>query len=1310
MRSIFVPLILCCLSADIVAQWAKVSPGVFPGLTASGGMLHFKNGVLWGGFKTVSYSLDTGKTWTLSIGGLPINENVQVIDFIDDQTGLVRTNNFIYITTNRGATWTLQVAPGGAGSRYTAFVGSASRILSLASQGAYLSQDGGATWALTYLGAVPNIIAYRSSGTLAIFEGSRIVVSTNSAASWQQKPALFGLSDSYSFMWDVCDSNTLYLSNEDFFRHNENWSEVFVTTDRGGSWTSKIRRPLSFFNGGMTISPDAAYFQTISNGVFRTTDYGATWDSISGPNNLADTRWLIALTSQLLLGVDVNGDLWRTDNSGGVPINTQIPVFSPQLTRTSNSCNRDSMRLISGAIHCRNYTITKAILSGPDTAFFSLKTANYPNPINLTKYDTIKIYFDSKKKVGSYLDTLRLSWLDAVGVSHDSIFVLSETVAPPIVKFTFIPPFILFDTISPCVGGRDTTVTLRNTGCDSLRITNQVLMLDNPFSVDTLKLPIILAPDSSIKIRYHFRPKTPGTYSSNDPITAEWMGVQYVNPIQMSGRGTSSGFAGVAFDTLLNVDTVSSCSPNRDTMMRVRNLGCDTMRITSGPGKLALGFSFDSVAYPLIIPPGSSVILHFHFRPPAIGSYASDATFGVDWHGYAPTKLNTLIAGVSNGSVAGPIITDSLFDFQTVSVCDPLRDTTIQFKNQSCDTLLITSGPARFDSNFTSEKIIYPIVIPPDSIFSIRYHFHPKRIGKYKLSLNYSTLREGVTKNLKLSLSGESAKGGALPPLTNASYDFGSRTTCDPPMDTLIVIKNRGCDTLSILNGPGSNLSLFSMDPIAYPATLAPDSSITLHFHFNPNGVGNYSGSSHFLTSRSGIQDSVNFLLNGSSSEGAATLSLSKNALQFNDLTICSSDSLEMFYTNSGCDSLFVSSLGCAGDLDFNSASSAEKVVLPGDTVRVRVHFLPKLKGQRSSIIHLQYHSRFGNIVDTLIPIIGKVVDGSKILTQSMTTANLGYTTLCQTVDTLVRITNSGCDTISLTGADIQGSGFFTGATFPIILLPGNDTLIHFYGVLDTAGKKPTSTEIISIKSTSDLPLSPITLSRSYSYRKLYPLRFEVPKVTPHTGDTTRVLILADSLPNDLTRVETKLKIGNSDLMSYLFVSSPNAVTINGDDVTITGNPIIAPKGKLAELGFKIYLTKDSVSSITLSGTTFNSSNADYAKCIAASQATNDSIVYRFECGERTILETMNNNLAAQLLGIYPNPARNKVELSLFTTNETSFNISIFDARGIKVLQQSHHQTAGKASCTLDVSKLGSGAYTIRLNEQAIDREFIIAR
>ena len=168
--AVVVSVLFLCLS-DSHAQWADQAAGVFPNIGASGGMLHFKKRILWGGYKSVSYSLDTGKTWTVSIPSfVGAGETVQSIDFFDAQNGIVRTNNYLYITVNGGASWNSQQAPGTTGSRYSAFAGTANTIVSLAREGAYITVNGGATWGLTYVGATPNIASYRGAGTMAIFE------------------------------------------------------------------------------------------------------------------------------------------------------------------------------------------------------------------------------------------------------------------------------------------------------------------------------------------------------------------------------------------------------------------------------------------------------------------------------------------------------------------------------------------------------------------------------------------------------------------------------------------------------------------------------------------------------------------------------------------------------------------------------------------------------------------------------------------------------------------------------------------------------------------------------------------------------------------------------------------------------------------------------------------------------------------------------------------------------------------------------------------------------------------------------------
>jgi photosystem II stability/assembly factor-like uncharacterized protein len=1310
--SVSAAIFLC--TSNSYAQWNKQATAAFPNLSASGGMLHFKNGVLWGGYKSVSYSLDTGKSWTLSIASFITNaEAVQNIDFFDAQTGLVRTNNYIYFTTNGGASWSQQLAPGGAGSRNTVYAGSPTTIISLASQGAYRSSDGGISWTQKYSGNTPNIGAYRSAGTIAIYETNRIIISTDGGQTWAAKPTFFPISDSYSFSWDPCDSNTLYLANEDYFRRNENWSEIFMTSDRGLTWTSKIKRAWSVFNGAMAISEDAAYFQTVTKGIFRTTDYGATWDSINGPSNFADTRWLVALTGNILVGVDAAGDVWRTDNSGGFPILTQSPVFIPPTARTIVTCKRDTLKFISSSLHCRAYTMFKAGISGPDSALFTLRAPNYPHVISIGKRDTVKIEFDSKRQPGNYTDSLRMSWQDEGGILHDSVFIIQVTVNVSPSQFAFLPPSLVFDTISPCRSGKDSSVMIRNTGCDSLRIVSIADKIGPNFSVDSVLLPILLPPDSSVKIIYHFHPVSPGFYTLTVPITAEWKGVQSAFAVTLNGRGTSAGFAGMAFDSLISLDTVSSCSPLRDSGIAITNLGCDTMRITSGPGKLGTGFSFDPLSFPIIIPPGSTLRLPFHFNPPKAGNYSTFAAFVADWNGYAPASVKFFLSGASSKTKTGQFFSDSLLRFTPVSACDPVRDTMINFTNRSCDTLQIISGPGNLGADFDLDGISYPVTLSPDSSITLHLHFHPSVIGTHAIVAPFITVRSGIIQNISLQINGTKSGSNAGPAISESIYKFDTVSTCNPLRDTFITMTNRGCDTLKILSGTGFIGNGFTFDPPSFPIIIPPDSFIIMHFYFTPARTGAYSAMLHFLTDRSGESDSIVFELHGYCSAGPALLSLSKASIIFSPISICSDDSLDIVYTNTGCDTLFVKPMGISGDQDFNAVSQSEKAIMPGDTVHIRIYFHPQKKGQRTSFYSLRYRPRFGVSYDVLLPISGMVTDGTKLLTSSLPKIDFQSRTLCAIVDTTITLSNRGCDTIEVANDRWTGSGFTSDANFPIVLLPGEDRQIHIHGDLDTAGSKLSSSAQLTFISTSDIPLPPLDISRRYSYSQQYPVRLEVAKSDRHNGDTVIIKVVADSIPNDLERIDALLSVSNSDMMTFLYWKSPNTVTMHDDSIDISGYPISAYKGVIAELAYRIYLSKDSISNVAFSNIRYNAADADYERCIAFSSPVGiDSVLYSFYCGERTIQSSMNNNLALRLRGIFPNPARHTVTIDLETLRDEDCAIQITDAKGAIVLTKMTGHSKGISGIPVDISELPSGKYIVKVivNESALTAPLLIEK
>ncbi|MEP7236121.1 MAG: hypothetical protein ABI778_12575, partial [Ignavibacteriota bacterium] len=584
---------------------------------------------------------------------------------------------------------------------------------------------------------------------------------------------------------------------------------------------------------------------------------------------------------------------------------------------------------------------------------------------------------DPKRRTGHFDDSVLLRWIDAGGNQHDSIFAISLDVAPPPIQVATSTDILVFDTISPCKNGKDSLITLRNTGCDTVMITDVGNALGPIFSVDSMKLPIIVPPDSSITIVYHFRPRAPGAYNSSHTISMEWKGIKSSRLISLFGRETSSGFAGVLFNKLVDFDTVSACSPKNDTVMMITNIGCDTMRILSGPGILGPEFTFDPLSYPLLFPPGGSITLRIHFHPKNFGSYSASAFFLADWMGYSSTQLRVDLIGTSSRSKAGPLISDTILNFHDVSSCDPFKDSTVQLKNRSCDTLRILSGPT-FSNEFGMDSVRYPIVLAPDSGINLRFHYHPDKVGKHLNKLSFITLRAGLRSSLGIDLLGQNDATAAGPLIDPLNYDLGILNTCAPSKDTIVTLYNLGCDTLVVVAGSTVLTGGFTTSPLSFPFSIPPGDSAKIRYMFSAPGTGVFTANPYLITDRAGIQIEVDLHLSATAIRGPAFLSLSQQTILFTPISICTADSSEITYTNSGCDTLYVTQLGTTGDPDFFAAQAGERAVLPGDTIHLKVIFTPQQRGVRGGFATLHCRSLSTASFDTVLSLSGFVTAGSR--------------------------------------------------------------------------------------------------------------------------------------------------------------------------------------------------------------------------------------------------------------------------------------------------------------------------------------------
>lgn len=1285
-------------SAD--AQWSNIAPNVFqPNITNSGGAMHFCSGVLWGGWRNVKVSFDTGKTWSTVIATLsPSTDYVLSINFHDAQRGVIRTTSKLYITTNQGATWTVIASPGNQG-RYAIFSG-ANTIISCARDGIYVSNDLGTTWNRTFIGINPSFVVHRGFGHIACFDGTRIVISNDNGQTWSVKSNHTPLNDTYTIGYDMCDTNRIYVANEDYFARFQNFSEIITTPDEGNTYSTLITRPLGHFNGAMGVSRDAIFFQTINNGIYRSTDRGNSLDSIGGPGCGPDTRMLVVLDNMHILGVDASGSVWYTQNSGGYPIVLPPPLLLPPLPVSINQCASGSTKMRFSAPSCHTYEIVSASIKSGGGPFSIFNGHTFPIVFGGATIDSILIGFDPGSQTGVFNDTLHIQFRDDNdGLIRDTLIPLIGNVIPQPPQLSATPKSINFGTKSICTPPRDSIITLRNIGCDTVRLLSGPGPMSSGFTSPMLPLPILVPPDSVVKVRISFAPTAIGTYNANALFTAEANGKSQMLTVALSGAAIGDANSRTIHDSLVIVDTVSACSPLADTLIAFTNKGCDTLRITGGAGFIAPNFSFQQVNFPVLVPPDSTVFFRFFFHPTGIGTFKAKAMFVADRQG-AASDLNFDLQGTSDKSKAGPLAVDSSFNFGTVSLCNPDRDTLITFKNRGCDTIRITSGPGILGQEFSFEGLTLPIVLTPDSSITLKLTFHPSSPGQFQASAKFTTNRSGALQIIGVTFRARAISSSSAPVVLNQQYTLDSVSICGGRSDTTVTFMNRGCDTLKILSGPSQLPGGFTSSPVTYPIILPPDSSIEITYHFTPPSPGSFTAYPSYAVERGGIRSQVDLVLHGFGKPGTGEFVLNTDVISFPPMPICSRDSSVIQFGNSGCDTIYISYSGITGDNDFTLGTPPPMLIAPSTSITLPVRFDPIQKGKRSAVYRIIYRDRTGMTRDTVIPMNADVLDGSRSLVLSDTLFDFGTTTACAMPDTILSMRNIGCDTLIITDALLSGQGFVLGnISLPIRLAPGASTSIRIHTVSDTAGKNPRSSGSLALLSNSDSPSTLVTLERKYEYPAAYTLRLEHGSPEVNVLDTIHLAIIADRIPAGVIQIDGRLANDNGDMLELIGYSSPYQMNFDGSKFTITGELASPTPQMIAELQYAVYLSSRNTVSFTFGDLKFNPTDAYFEQCYAYPMAQGaSSYTTSFRCGERIIADLLGGtDISIRLRSIRPNPVMNELLLDIESKFEQTAVLRIFDLLGKEILFKPLTLSPSRQNIMLDLVQLPSGMHILEV-------------
>ena len=454
-------LISMCLAAAsgiARAQWKVVAPNsLVP--DKSFGAMYFKDGILWAGWSILLRSTDSGRTWTnINFPGEEIND----ISFANKNTGIITTKDGAFLTQDQGQTWTALPTILNLASR-VAFGPSPHVAYALVwwSSVLFRSLDGGMNWqSLPTNSSQEMTFTITSNGKLCLVSGTinsgTVSLSADSGSSWHQTPAHVG-QDCWTILSDPGDVDRFYLTEE----HPSSPAPVhlYASNDDGNTWH------IGYTNvdvaGSLSVSSCAAFAGTEKNGVLRSTDFGASWQKIGGPNGVNDNRMVCAINANIVFAVDSFGSIWGTYNGGGdsvaQPINGTLSI-SPSALFDTVSCS-DSMSNTLHVIHdgCLPPAIQKCSIIGNDSSSYR---------ITGTDFDSLNILFHPIHP-GTSNATMVLSLNDG---STDTIPLIGWNSVESNI-FSFTPNQLFFDDTLSCDSATNAVTIYTASGCTPPQVT-----------------------------------------------------------------------------------------------------------------------------------------------------------------------------------------------------------------------------------------------------------------------------------------------------------------------------------------------------------------------------------------------------------------------------------------------------------------------------------------------------------------------------------------------------------------------------------------------------------------------------------------------------------------------------------------------------------------------------------------------------------------------------------------------------------------------------------------------------------------------
>ncbi len=359
-------------------------------------------------------------------------------------------------------------------------------------------------------------------------------------------------------------------------------------------------------------------------------------------------------------------------------------------------------------------------------------------------------------------------------------------------------------------------------------VVNAITFVNNTAGAFSLQLPTLpdtLKSGETDSFKVFFDPsKKPGGYNARIQLSGVFL--SSIGPIKVDSLIDITASASAEQPDMvikplkINFDSVSVCGGFADSFFTIKNTGCDTITITSGPGGISSDFTIDPLSLPYRISPDSEIIIRCHYKPSSKGLVQTYPSYTATQQGLSTSQMIEFDGFGEDGR--GELAIKPLsIDLDTLSICGNGDSALVTIYNIGCGALLVDGVTISGAPEYSVVSVGARRSIAPSDSVTTWVHFVPSIKGKRTALVNITTHSNSadstvMQKSIPVQTEVISGKGIFSSPLS--IVDLGTLSFCET-RDTTLTFTNIGCDTLVITSGSiiGNGFILTGSFPIIVP-------------------------------------------------------------------------------------------------------------------------------------------------------------------------------------------------------------------------------------------------------------------------------------------------------------------------------------------------------------------------------------------------------------------------------------------------------------------------------------------------------------